>query len=157
MVSKDNASLFWKSSSSSPRHSPSTCSKTGRRSKRYLIGVQAVKPLLCLCPSSRVLALEVCLREGTKAARDLILLFGSDFKTHTLSRRNSYFCGLSVQSRQGVGRKEGRERERRRGDELFEAERVVKLRLVQTKTGETRQLWKSGQGQPQVSLPLTSF
>lgn len=52
------------------------------------------------------------------------------------------------------GRKEGREGERRRGDELFEVERIVKLRLVQTKTGETRQLWESGRGQPQVSLPL---
>lgn len=62
---------------------------------------------------------------------------------------------MSVLSRRGEeGRKEGRERERRRGDELFEAERVVKLRLVQAKTGETRQLWKSGRGQPQVSVPL---
>lgn len=57
-------------------------------------------------------------------------------------------------SQKTSGRKEGSVGERPSGDELFEAQRVVKLRLVQAKTGETRQLWKSGGGQPQVSLPL---
>lgn len=108
--------------------------------------MQAVKPHLYTCPSSRVWALEVCY--FGERERQLVL-------THTLSLEYC-FCGLSVLSRQGVGRKEGRESERQRGDELFEAERVVKLRLVQTKTGETRQLWKSGRGQPQVSLSLWS-
>lgn len=46
---------------------------------------------------------------------------------------------------------------RRRGDELFEAERVVKLGLVQTKTGETRQLWDRGRGEPQVSPSSEAF
>lgn len=55
------------------------------------------------------------------------------------------------------GRKCGKGREAKKGDELFEAERVVKLRLIQAKTGETRQLWKPGEGQPQVSGPLRSF
>lgn len=75
------------------------------------------------------------------------------------TRLNNSYWGLSVFSRREVGRKEGRkrgrerEKARQRGDELFEAERVVKLRLIQAKEGKTRQ-WKCqrefGLGQLQV-------
>lgn len=69
---------------------------------------------------------------------------------------------LSAQKKEGRkrereerdGERETRERERDQGeDELFEAERVVKLRLVQAETGEARQLWKCVWGTLQVSPP----
>ena len=66
--------------------------------------------------------------EGTRPARDIILLLCLDIiNAHSFVR---VFPSLWTEcSQQTRVRKEGREgeRERGRGDELFEAERVVKL------------------------------
>lgn len=129
----------------------STERRRRRRSKKQLIGVQGWGDHTSVhVPSSRVRALEVCLSERTRAAHELISPFESNPYPH--------FCGPSVLSRRTKeGRKERKEGGRKggRGDEHFEAERVVQLRLIQTETGKTRQLWKSGE--PQVSRHLWSF
>lgn len=49
------------------------------------------------------------------------------------------------------GKEEGGEVARQRGDELSEAERVDKLRLVPSEAGEAGQLWKPGGRALQVS------
>lgn len=147
---------FCDSSSFSPRHSPSTCSRRGRRSKKYLIGVQAIEttPL-------RMSFLKGVSPGGvfdTERERENEWHYTSSFYLDRALTHTSFGVLLwTERSQQTRGRQEGREGERRRGDELSETERVVKLRLVQTKTGETRQLWKPGRGQLQVSLPLRNF
>lgn len=93
---------------------------------------------MCLSFLKGVSPQEVCLRERERA--QYYLRVSSELK-----------CFQKPRGRE-EGREGRRERERPRGDELFEAERVVKLRLVPTKTGETGQLWEPGWRPRQVSL-----
>lgn len=136
------------SSSSSLSRCPSTCRR--RRSGKCAIGVQSLwnHPSVFVRPQGCE-PWDVYLTQREGEGR-LDLLLGSGINTH----KEYYLCPPSFLRWQRVGRKEGRERkrERWRGNELFEAERVVKLWLVQTETGETRQLWKSGRRALQVSV-----
>lgn len=78
-------------------------------------------------------------------------------RCHHLVQARTRELTLRVLSTKKEGpKKEGNEkgkRERERENEVFEAERVVKLRLVQAETGEAGQLWKRVWGTLQVSPP----